>query len=103
MPVKRPNWWPGAATGKPAKRESLPSATDPKAWPIWARILSRRRADGDRGVGDTVERVVGLIGSEPFAFWHYCVFGAARPHPKCPARWNKLYPYPALQPPLKGR
>ena len=62
-------------------------------WPMWARLIRSRRLPGDRGVGDTVEHLHGLIGSDGFRFWHYCVFGDRRACPKCPSQWNKRYPY----------
>ncbi len=68
-----------------------------KAWPIWARLIRSRRTVEDRGVGDTLERTVGLFGSEDFRFWFYCVFGASkRPCPACPAKWNRAFPYGPL-------
>ena len=66
----------------------------PSHWPVWARVISRRRLPGDRGLGDTVEHVVGLVGMEDFAFWHYCVFGPTKVCLECPSNWNALYPYP---------
>lgn len=64
-----------------------------KPWPIWARLVRSRRIAGDRGVGDTVERTVGIFGSEAFRFWHYCVFGGRKPCPACPSKWNRVYAY----------
>lgn len=75
-------------TGEPATH---------RHWPIWARLIRSRRTVEDRGVGDTLERTVGLFGSEDFRFWFYCVFGASkRPCPACPAKWNRAFPYGPL-------
>lgn len=65
-------------------------------WPIWARLLKRRRAPGDRGVGDTAEHVHGLIGSDGFALWYWAVFRRP-PCLKCPNQLNQLYPYETSQ------
>lgn len=61
-------------------------------WPVWARLLSRRRAPGDRGVGDTAEHVHGLLGSDGFGVWYAAVFGR-RPCVRCPGELNRVFPY----------
>ena len=34
----------------------------PSGWPAWARYVAERRADGEVGVGDTLERLLGSGG-----------------------------------------
>lgn len=82
---------------QPALRPPPPNSP-PAPWPIWARLVRSRRAAGDRGVGDTVERTIGIFGSDDFRFWHYCVFGSRKPCPACPSKWNRAFPYEALTP-----
>ena len=62
-------------------------------WPTWARTLAGEKVLGDRGVGDTVERTVGLMGSPAFLSWYHATIGGNAPCPDCPAVWNRLYPY----------
>ena len=80
---------------QPALRPPPPNPS-PVPWPIWARLVRSRRTAGDRGVGDTVERTIGIFGSDDFRFWHYCVFGSRKPCPACPSKWNRAFPYEAL-------
>lgn len=61
-------------------------------WPVWARVLERQRALGDRGVGDTAEHVHGQVGTDAFALWYWAVFGRA-PVLNCPAELNRLFGY----------
>lgn len=63
-------------------------------WPIWARIIARRRLPGERGLGDTAERLHGVMGGQNFATWHYCVFGPGITPDDCPRHWNARWPYP---------
>lgn len=62
-------------------------------WPDWALALADYRLPDDSGVGDTVEKTIGLFGSDTFKFWFHQTFGHNRHCPKCPAKWNRLYPY----------
>jgi len=61
-------------------------------WPAWAQELAAQRLPEDRGVGDTVEHVIGPVGTPAFLRWYRGQFGL-RPCPKCPAKWNSRYPY----------
>lgn len=63
-----------------------------KVWPQWARLLECQKVAGERGVGDTAERLFGLWGSDAFKAWHVKFFG----HPcvsECPKEWNAAWPY----------
>lgn len=60
-----------------AKREEAaaspvsPSASMPRGeWPILAKTLARMEADGDRGLGDVVERLAAKVGGESFKTWY---------------------------------
>lgn len=39
------------------------------SWPVWARAIAAISKEGERGVGDTVERVIGKENSENFKAW----------------------------------
>jgi len=65
-------------------------------WPLWARIASRFRVEGDRGVGDTIEHWQGIMGSGQFKVWHLAVFRTLKHCPSCPLRWNRQFPYTDL-------
>lgn len=66
-------------------------------WPSWAKLLRTMKADGERGVGDTAERLFGLFGSDQFTKWHAAVFD--RPCPaQCPKVWNDRFGYAAESP-----
>lgn len=62
-------------------------------WPLWAKGFALVKIDSDKGVGDTIERVVGSLGGEAVKRWHESIFG----HPcNCTirkAQFNLLYPY----------
>jgi hypothetical protein len=82
--------WYARADGADARADARPA----KQWPPWARILQRRRLDGEAGLGDTAERIVGALGGEHFKFWFRLVTGHDC---KCASRkdWlNAKYPYP---------
>jgi hypothetical protein len=76
----------------PMAAATMETPAPAKPWPAWAQELAQHRAPGDRGVGDTAEHVHGLMGSETFLAWYRGQFGK-RPCAKCPAKWNRQYPY----------
>ena len=82
----------------PSKQQGI---SRPAKWPLWARIASRFRTNGDRGVGDTIEHWQGIMGSDQFKVWHLAVFGTLKTCPQCPARWNRQFPY-EQPPPFDG-
>lgn len=63
------------------------------AWPPWALAMATHRAPGDRGVGDTLEHEVGIIGSPAFAAWFRRTIKDCIPCPNCPAQLNRRFPY----------
>ena len=68
------------------------SPVPPGKWPKWAQEMATKRLPEDRGVGDTIEHEIGLVGTPAFMGWYRAKFGR-RPCPQCPARWNRQYPY----------
>ena len=43
-------------------------------WPGWARVIRLVKTDADRGVGDTISRVIGPIGGEAYKVWFLATF-----------------------------
>jgi hypothetical protein len=62
-------------------------------WPLWARTVGALRKDGEKGVGDTVERLVGANNSESFKLWYKRTFNR---NCGCDGRketWNAKFQY----------
>jgi hypothetical protein len=62
-------------------------------WPIWAKTLALVSTDSDRGVGDTVKRLIGDFASEAFKTWHKATFGKPCSCQERQDKWNAQYPY----------
>jgi len=61
-------------------------------WPTWATALRALRRDGERGVGDTAERLFGSFGGQPFKM----ALRSAGIECGCDERkekWNEVYHY----------
>lgn len=64
-------------------------------WPAWALWLAERRQDGERGVGDTLERLLGEGGRAFKRLWK-ATFEQVGLGCGCDGRrerWNTRYPY----------
>lgn len=62
-------------------------------WPLWARTLAAMQGEGDKGVGDTIERVMGPKTSESFKGWYKRTFNR---NCGCDGRkedWNNRFKY----------
>ena len=80
---------------RPVAKTATPTSSSTEEWPTWARWLADRRADGDRGVGDTVERLLG-VGGRAFKLLWKATFGQVGLGCGCDgrrARWNAAYAY----------
>jgi hypothetical protein len=64
-------------------------------WPFWARALARLKTDGEAGIGDTVARLLSLVGGAAFKRWHYRRFGHPCGCHRRQAALNRCYPYAA--------
>jgi hypothetical protein len=63
-----------------------------RPWPWWARLLRRLRSRSDRGIGDTLERLLSCVGGR----YYKRAWKAAGKPCRCGRRQNKLnyrYPY----------
>lgn len=58
-----------------------------KKWPFVLEPMKLLAKDGDKGLGDIVERVVGKVGGEEYKRWYFKVFGR---HCGCSERRDSL-------------
>ncbi len=72
----------------PKKRGPIPY----EKWPKRFQMLASFRADGDVGVGDTVERCLGTIGKTFKATMRLMGFNCGCDERK--EEWNRVYQYP---------
>lgn len=72
--------------------ESACRVTFPTAWPWWAKALRACAQPGERGVGDTVARLVGPFGGEAFKQWR-AQLGRTCGCELRQAKLNQKYPY----------
>lgn len=63
LPVK-----PGAATAAQAVL-AKPRTKPVSEWPLWAKALYKVRREGEKGVGDTIVRLIGKDRSDLFKAW----------------------------------
>lgn len=66
-----------------------PTKINPNAWVRWVRLL---RSRDDKGVGDTVKRILATFGGERFKAFATRV-GIPCKCAERQAEWNKLWPY----------
>ena len=65
-------------------------------WPAYLRELSAQKTAGEKGLGDTVERVIGKFGSDAFRTWYAEKAGVFKSQCRCTKWkpiWNARYPY----------
>lgn len=63
------------------------------SWPLWARSIARLRAQGDQGVGDTVERIIGPDNGDKLKAWYQKTFHRVCGCDGRKADWNIKYNY----------
>jgi len=61
--------------------------------PLWVKALSKLATPDDRGLGDTIARVVGLFGGEVFKAWFKKTTGKACGCESRAAAFNAKYPF----------
>ena len=64
-------------------------------WPRWARWLERRRRPGERGIGDTLTRLLDARGGVAWKRWYKAVMGHECGCGDRAERMNRAYAYPA--------
>jgi len=63
-----------------------------KEWPVPIKALKIFSRKEDRGIGDTIARVVGPIGGEAYKRWHLREFGKPCGCSERQQRLNQKYP-----------
>lgn len=77
----------------------LPRRVAEVAWPLWAKGLRAVKREGEAGVGDTIERLVGKWNSQVFKTWYLKTFGKQCGCSRRKEHLNKSYPYEIKQNP----
>ena len=73
-----------------------PAPLPETSWPPYIASVAAQRQPGEAGAGDTVARVIGEFGSEPWRLWYAEATGPLTPQCQCQmwrAKWNALYSY----------
>lgn len=65
----------------------------PDLWPLWARTLHSLKTDSDKGVGDTIERIVGSDNSSALKSWYRKTFNRDCGCDGRKADFNARFPY----------
>lgn len=82
--------WSRRATNRPVLASKRPAE---RSWPLWAMIVAKLKSDADKGIGDTIERIIGKDNSETFKSWYKSTFGKSCGCSGRKAQWNFAYPY----------
>lgn len=64
-----------------------------RAWPSWAVRIKRAAIPSDRGVGDTIARLIGPVGGDAYKSWFKTTFGRACGCTERQASLNGQFPY----------
>lgn len=96
--VCKTNHWRDYYVDTPSEvAASVPeSGTQPEAhekWPLWAKALKLVRKEGEAGVGDTIERLIGPKNSAAYQAWHLKTFGQQCKCKQRQVNYNAKYPY----------
>ena len=78
-----------------AAGQGFGNPSQPAPWPIWARPFRLLSRSGDRGLGDTITRIVGPIGGDAFKAWHLAMFGVPCGCEGRQESLNREFPFPA--------
>lgn len=77
----------------PAKPKHFQAAPVVEKWPLWATAMALMKKDEDKGVGDTVHRVIGPSNSAEFKRWYLVIFGKSCGCERRQGEWNAQFPY----------
>jgi hypothetical protein len=64
-----------------------------ETWPLWAKALALTKKEGEIGLGDTVERLIGHERSDAFKAWYKTAFGKPCGCSGRKAQLNREYAY----------
>lgn len=76
-----------------ALSQKYQSASQPSVWPLWAKAIKSMAIEADKGVGDTVARVFGVVGGGQFKEWFKKSFGRSCGCSERQESLNKQYQY----------
>lgn len=62
-------------------------------WPAWTLVVSLFAAPEDRGIGDTIARIIGPAGGNAFKRWYKKTFSKSCGCSERQKTLNRLYPY----------
>jgi len=62
-------------------------------WPLWAKAMEKLRTPEDKGVGDTVHRIIGEDNSDKLKEWYLKTFHRICGCDGRKAEWNVKYSY----------
>lgn len=65
----------------------------PLRWPLWARAIRRLRSAPDRGVGDTLSRLLRYMGGDVFKRWRADTLRRPCRCAERQAKLNRQFPY----------
>lgn len=69
------------------------NATKDYAWPVRVRLVGRFRREGEKGVGDTLARMLGQVGGEVWKRWYKRLTGQDCACKDRQAKLNAKYRY----------
>jgi hypothetical protein len=85
--------------GEPVEPVPAQSIAVPRnQWPFVVRVLASRKAEGERGVGDTAKRLLHKMGADGLAWLYEKATGRDCGCGDRQEKLNRLYPYESEQP-----
>jgi hypothetical protein len=79
--------------GPQPAREASTTAVPRASWPLGVALVALLAREGDRGIGDTVARVIGPIGGDAFKAWYRRATGHDCGCGERQEALNATYPY----------
>jgi len=67
-------------------------------WPLWARLFRLLSKKSDRGLGDTLNRLLIFVGGNHYKKWHLRKHGRPCQCNARQTRLNRRFPLPRLKP-----
>lgn len=62
-------------------------------WPTWAKGIAMLGNKTDKGVGSTIERIIGPFGGDAFKAWHQKIFNRECHCTQRREQWDFMYAY----------
>jgi hypothetical protein len=77
---------------QPITQDGQPVRLPKPDWPVIVRPMKRFAKEGDKGLGDIVERVIGPVGGHAYKIWYQATFGEPCGCEKRIDRLNERFP-----------